>query len=93
MTTTKALKMTAVIQTYSSAECNEFDVLCDNVRIGYYIEHFNHPETGERLDSTIYEVYYDYDSEFDECLASMIFDDFDDFAEFMYDEFDIEVKQ
>ena len=71
-----------VIQSYSSAECNEFEIFSNDEKISYFVEHFVNPETNERLENTVFEVYYDYDSEFDECLASMIFDEFDDFAEF-----------
>lgn len=70
------------VQCFASAECNEFDLFNDdNARIGYYIEHFVHPETGEKLDSIVYEVYYDFES--DDFAASFVTDDEEEFFDFI----------
>lgn len=67
-----------VVQTYSSSECNEFDVIVDNEKIAYYIEHFMHPITNEILNKTMFEIYYDYNNEDDEFTSSLITDNFND---------------
>lgn len=67
-----------VVQTYSSSECNEFDVIFDNEKIAYYIEHFMHPITNEILNKTMFEIYYDYNDEDDEFTSSLITDNFND---------------
>ena len=53
-------------QSYASRYCNEYDILDNGKLIGYYIEHFHHPLTEEKLDNTVYEIYYDYDVENDD---------------------------
>ena len=70
-----------VIQTYASKDCNEFDVLLNDVRVAYYIEHFVHPITEEVLQSPVFEIYYDYDEEDDEYTSSLISEEFDDIQE------------
>ena len=50
-------------QSYASRYCNEYDILDNGKLIGYYIEHFHHPLTEEKLDNPVYEIYYDYDDE------------------------------
>lgn len=78
-----------VIQTYASKDCNEFDVLVDDVRVAYYIEHFVHPaftlerqsNTEEVLQSPVFEIYYDYNEEDDEYTSSLISKEFDDIQE------------
>ena len=61
-------------QSYASRYCNEYDILDNGKLIGYYIEHFHHPLTEEKLDNTVYEIYYDYDAENDDYTSSAIAD-------------------
>ena len=61
-------------QSYASRYCNEYDILDNGKLIGYYIEHFHHPLTEEKLDNTVYEIYYDYDVENDDYTSSAIAD-------------------
>jgi hypothetical protein len=71
-----------VIQTYSDSEYNTFDVFNDdNVMIAYYYEHFVHPETKEKFNTSVFEIYYDYDMEYEEFTNSEIIDNIDDFEE------------
>ena len=47
-----------VIQTYSSPECNTFEVFNDNkVLIAYYYEHFDTTDG-----NVVYECYYDFEN-------------------------------
>ena len=70
------------VLSFSSAECNEFDLFNeDGVRIGYYLEHFVHPETSEKLDSPVYEVYYDFEN--DDFAASFVTEDEEEFFDFI----------
>jgi hypothetical protein len=65
-----------VTLTYSDAECKSFDVFNDdNVMIAYYYEHFVHPETKEKFNTSVFEIYYDYDVEYEEFTNSDIIDD------------------
>jgi len=68
-----------VIQTYSSTECNEFDVFNDdNVKVAYYIEHFS--INNEKLENVVYECYYDFEDENDSTssTSSYVFDDIEE---------------
>ena len=69
-----------LIQTYSSAECNEYDVIDTNtnVRISYVIEYFVSPIDKEVLENTVYEVYCDYNAEDDEYLCSYVIDEIEE---------------
>ena len=71
-----------VTLTYSDAECKSFDVFNDEgVMIAYYYEHFVHPETKEKFNTSVFEIYYDYDVEYEEFTNSEIIDNIDDFEE------------
>ena len=75
------------ILSFSSAKCNEFDLFNENkVRIGYYIQHFVHPETLVNFDSPVYEVYYDCADDEEDFQASAIYDDEDEFFDFIDNE-------
>jgi hypothetical protein len=81
MTTNKE-RIMKVIQTYSDSEFKRFDVFSnDDVMIAYYYEHFVHPETKEKFNTSVFEIYYDYDTEYDEFTTSEIIDNIDDFEE------------
>lgn len=72
-----------VIQTYSSEECNEFDVYNDNnVKVAYYIEYFCSPIDATKLDHVVYECYYDFEdvNDITSSTSSYVFDDFEDFS-------------
>jgi len=69
-----------------------------NKQISYFYIHINHLITNEKLDNTVYEIYYDndvneeLDNQFFECdfLSSYIFDDYDSFYSFVNNEhFDV----
>jgi len=49
-----------VIQSYSSPECNTYDVIINDVVVAYYYDHFMNPETNEKLSTSVFEIYYDY---------------------------------
>ena len=69
-------------QSYASRQCNEYDITKNKEYIGYYVEHFVNPITKEKLDNTVFEMYYDYDGNdynssiiadsLDECLDELI---------------------
>ena len=81
-------------------ECIEFNIMrkSNNKQVSYFYIHTNDVITNEKLDNTVYEIYYDndvseeLDNQFFECdfLASYIFDDFDNFYSFVNNEhFDV----
>jgi hypothetical protein len=71
-----------VVQSYSSAECNEYSVFnSDNVQVAYYVEHYVHPIDEEVLETPVFEIYYDYNDEDDEFESSLISENFDDIQE------------
>lgn len=65
-----------IIKTYTSAEANTFDVIINETVVAYYYEHFVNPETNEKLENPVFEIYYDLnDGDFD---ASLLTEDFAD---------------
>jgi len=81
-------------------ECIEFNIMrkSNNKQVSYFYIHTHDVITNEKLDNTVYEIYYDndvseeLDNQFFECdfLASYIFDDFDNFYSFVNNEhFDV----
>lgn len=72
-----------VIKSYASAECNTFDVVVNGQTVAYYYEHFAHPETGEKLEAPVFEIYYEFDGE--EYVASLLSEDFEDIEEVLAD--------
>ena len=70
-----------VIQTYASKDCNEFDVLSNDVRLAYYVEHFKNPITAEVLPKPVFEIYFDYNAEDDEYTSSLISENFNDIVD------------
>jgi hypothetical protein len=49
-------------KSFESAEGNTFDVYNKNNQlIAYYYEHFFDPETNERLENPVFEIYYDFE--------------------------------
>jgi hypothetical protein len=78
----------------------EFKIMrkSNNKQVSYFYIHTNDVITNEKLDNTVYEIYYDndvseeLDNQFFECdfLASYIFDDFEEFESFVNnEEFDV----
>ena len=61
-------------QSYASRYCNEYDILDNGKLIGYYIEHFHHPLTEEKLDNPVYEIYYDNAEDEEDFCASAVCD-------------------
>jgi hypothetical protein len=73
-------------------ECIEFKIMrkSNNKQVSYFYIHTNDVITNEKLDNTVYEIYYDNDNEDDDFLASYIFDDYDSFYSFVNNEhFDV----
>lgn len=70
------------VKIFASPKCNEYYLFDDaNNHVGYYYKHFVNPESLEKLDSPVFEVYYDKeDGDFN---SSMIFDDEDEFFDFI----------
>ena len=62
-------------------KCNEYDITENGKYLGYYIEYFNHPLTGDKLDNTVFELYYDFDGE--ECLGSIVADSLNECLEYI----------
>ena len=60
--------------TYSDINCKEYDLFVNDEKIGYYIEYYTHPIENTKLDNTVYEIYYNYDAEYEEFLASAVCD-------------------
>jgi hypothetical protein len=57
-----------------------------NKQISYFYVHTNDVITNDKLDNVIYELYDDYDSEYNEYMSSYIFDDINEFNQFLKDE-------
>jgi hypothetical protein len=75
-----------IIKTYTSAEYNTFDVIIDDTVVAYYYEHFIDFETGEKLENTIYEIYYDLnDGDFDSSLVTEDFDEIEDILDCIFE--------
>ena len=69
----------------------EFKIMrkSNNKQVSYFYIHTNDVITNEKLDNTVYEIYYDNDDNDDFC-ASYIFDDYDSFYSFVNNEhFDV----
>jgi len=66
----------------SSSDYKTYNVVdSNNTIIAYYYEYYVNPETNEKLDNTVYEIYYDYDDETEDYLTSTLTDDYDDILE------------
>jgi hypothetical protein len=73
-----------IVKTYSSEGCNTYDVINENnVVIAYYYEHFSHPETNEKLSTSVFEIYYDFDEEYNEFSTSQLFESMREFNDFL----------
>ena len=72
-----------IIKTYTSAECNTFDVIVNETLVAYYYEYFVNPETNEKLENPVFEIYYDLNDGFFD--ASLITEDFADIEEILDD--------
>lgn len=71
-------------QTFESSDCNEFDVYDEsNTKVAYYVEHFVHCITLEKLEHTMYEIYCFYDDEQEEFIFSQVFDTKEELNEFI----------
>ena len=73
-------------------ECIEFNIMrkSNNKQVSYFYIHTHDVITNEKLDNTVYEIYYDNEDNEDDFIASYIFDDFDNFYSFVNNEhFDV----
>ena len=68
------------VKTYEDNNCKEFDIFDNDEKIAYYIEHYNHPITEEKLENTVFEIYYNFDNE--EFTASAICDTLEEALEY-----------
>ena len=66
----------------------EFKIMrkSNNKQVAYFYIHTNDVITNDKLDNVIYELYDDYDSEYNEYMSSYIFDDINEFNQFLKDE-------
>ena len=67
-----------VVQSYSSKECNEFEIVVNDIAIAYYIEHFKHPINANVLEKPMYEIYYDYNEDDDDYTSSIVTDNYNE---------------
>ena len=81
MKTNKREKIMKIVQTYTSPEVNTFDVIINDNVVAYYYEHFVNPETNEKLNTSVFEIYYDKDE--DDYNSSILSEDFDDIEEIL----------
>jgi hypothetical protein len=66
--------------TYSDNNCKEFDIIQNDEKIAYYVEHYNHPLDNTKLENTVYELYYDFDGE--EYTCSIVADTLNEALEY-----------
>jgi len=72
-----------IVQSYSSPECNTFDVIVNDTVVAYYYEHFVNPETNEKLSTSVFEIYYDYnEGDYD---SSLLTEDIEEIEEILFD--------
>ena len=74
MKTKNRKKIMKIVQTYTSPEANTFDVIINDNVVAYYYEHFVNPETNEKLNTSVFEIYYD--KEEDDYNSSYLTEDF-----------------
>ncbi len=72
-------------QTYSSNECNEYNIIIDNIVVAYYIEHFKNPNDDTILDNPIFEIYYNFNNETEEFESSLVTEYYDDLQSIIED--------
>lgn len=51
------------IKTYEDKICREFDIIVNDEKVAYYVEYIKNPETEEKLESPVFEMYYNDDFE------------------------------
>ena len=74
------------VLTYSDNDCKEYDIIQNDSKIAYYVVYNTHPVELTPLSTPVFELYYDYNPEYDEFLSSYIFDDESEFNEFIQKE-------
>ena len=55
-------------------------IIQNNNKVAYYIEHYNNPITEEKLENTVFEIYYEFDGE--EYIASAVCDTLEEALEY-----------
>ena len=70
------------VLTYSDNNCKEYDIIQNDNKIAYYVEHINHPVELTKLDNPVFELYYNYDAENDEFSSSVVADTLSDALEY-----------
>jgi len=71
------------VLSFKDNDCIEYDLFNNDNKIGYYVKYNVHPVELTKLDNPVFELYYDYNEEYDECLSSYIFDDESEFNDFI----------
>ena len=69
------------VKTFENSDCSEFDIFDGNEKIGYYIKHLVHPIDNVVLDSPVFEMYYDFDEEFEEFTGLIVADSLEECLE------------
>ena len=86
MTNTITDTMMTITQTFSSIQCNEYDVFNEfDEKVAYYSQYFVNKHTLEKLENAVYEIYYDYDETDGDYSSSFITEDFNDVQEIIDD--------
>mgnify|MGYP003334017653 CR=1 FL=1 len=47
-----------IVKTYEDKNCKEFDIFVNDEKVAYYVEYIKNPETEEKLESPVFEMYY-----------------------------------
>jgi hypothetical protein len=75
-----------IVKTYESADCNEYNVFRANSRskkrVAYIIEYFV-DMNNQKFDNALFEVYYEYNREDDEFVASAECDSIEECLEYL----------
>jgi hypothetical protein len=66
-----------VVQSYASKECNEFEIVVNDIAIAYYIEHLK-DENCNVLEKPLYEIYYDYNEDDNDYTSSFVTDNYNE---------------
>jgi hypothetical protein len=74
------------VLTYKDNDCIEYDLFNNDEKIGYYVKYNAHPVELTVLDNPVFELYYDYNEEFEEFTSSYIFDNESEFNDFLESE-------
>jgi hypothetical protein len=78
--------MMTITQTFSSIQCNEYDVFNEfDEKVAQYSQYFVNKHTLENLENAVYEIYYDYNETDGDYTSSFITEDYNDVQEIIDD--------